>query len=59
LRDPEFNNFRLIVYSHNFTNPKNLAKIGRVDFEIIGLTEIAKKKKQKQKIQPTGLLSAK
>ena len=37
-------NFRLIVYSHCSTNPENLAKIGPVDFEIIGLTRIAKNK---------------
>ena len=33
---------RLIIYSHGYTNPKNLAKIGQIDFEIIGLTEIVK-----------------
>ena len=31
-------NFRLIIYNHNYTNPKNLAKIGWVDFKITGLT---------------------
>jgi len=32
-------NFRLIIRSHRSTNPGNLAKIGPVDLEIIGLTE--------------------
>jgi len=36
-------NFRLIVYSHGSTNRENLAKIGVVDVEIIGLKEIFKK----------------
>jgi len=30
-------NLRLIIYSHSSTNPKNLEKIGPVDFEINGL----------------------
>jgi len=30
-------NFRLIIYSHSSTNPENLAKIGPVILEIIGL----------------------
>jgi len=50
----EKTNFGLIVYSHNPNNPENLAKIGAVDFEIIGLTRIDKtrqiNKKQKQKM---------
>jgi len=33
---------RLIIYIHSSTNPENLAKIGPVDVEIIGLTEIIK-----------------
>jgi len=37
-------NFTLIIYSHGSTNPEKLAKIGPVDFEIIGLTEIVKTK---------------
>jgi len=35
-------NFRQIIYSHRSAKPDNLAKIGLVDFEIIGLTEIVK-----------------
>jgi len=35
--------FRLINYSDSSTNPENLAKIGRVDVKIIGLTEIVKR----------------
>jgi len=35
-----------------------LAKIGPVDFEIIGVTGIVKNKKLKQNVQPAGLLSA-
>jgi len=46
----------LINYSHSSTNPKNLAKIGLVDFEIIGLTGIVKKKKQN--MYPACLFSA-
>jgi len=34
--------FRLIIYSHSSTNPENLAKIGRVDFQITGPTGIVK-----------------
>jgi len=30
------------MYSHNSTNPANLVKIGPVDVEIIGPTEIDK-----------------
>jgi len=29
-------NFKFIIYSHSSSNPENLAKIGWVDFEIIG-----------------------
>ena len=36
-------NFRSFIYSHSSTNTENLAKIGQVDVEIIGLTEIADK----------------
>jgi len=35
-------NFGSIIYSHSSTNPKNLAKFGKVDFEIIDETEIVK-----------------
>jgi len=38
------NNFRLIIYSRSSTNPENLATVGPVDFEIIGLIEIVKNK---------------
>ena len=41
LRDRK-TNFQLIIYSHIYTNPENLGKIGPVDVEIIGLTEIVK-----------------
>jgi len=34
-------------FSHSSTNHKNLAKIGTVDAEIIGLTKIVKNKKQR------------
>jgi len=33
-------NFRFTIYSHSSTNPENLAKIGLVDLEIIGLTAV-------------------
>jgi len=36
------NNFRLIVYDNNSIKPGNLAKIGPVDAETIGLREIVK-----------------
>jgi len=36
-------NFRLVIYSCSSTNPANLAKIGPVGAEIIGLTRIHKK----------------
>ena len=42
------------IYLHSSTNPENLAKIGPVDVEIIGLTGIVKNKKQQQNIQPAG-----
>ena len=32
--------FRLIIYSHSSSIPENLAKIGLVSVEVIGLTEI-------------------
>jgi len=56
LRDRK-TNFRLITYGRNSTNPENLAKIGPVHFEIIGLAgieslETNKNKKQKQNTQP-------
>jgi len=35
--------FRLFIYSFSSTNRANLVKIGPVDFQIIGATEIAKK----------------
>jgi len=35
--------FGLIIYSHGSTDPENLADIGPVDFEIIGLTGIVQK----------------
>ena len=57
LRDQK-TNFRLIIHSHSSANPENLAKIGPVDFEIIGRQESLKNKKQKQNIWPAGLLSS-
>jgi len=36
-------NFRLVIDSHSSTNRENLAKIGPVDYEIIGVAEIIKK----------------
>ena len=54
LRDRK-TNFRLVIYSHSSTNPENLAKIGLVVVEIIGLTRIVKnidKQKQRQNISP-------
>jgi len=41
----ELHGHRLIIDSHSSTNPENLAKIGQVDFETIGLTGIVKNKK--------------
>jgi len=46
LRDGK-TNFRLIIYSHSSINPENLAKVGPVDFEIIGLTGIVINEKNK------------
>jgi len=40
--------FRLIISSNSSTNPANLTKMGPVNLEIIGLTEIGKNKKQQQ-----------
>jgi len=44
------------MYPRSSTNPENLAKIGQVVFEIIGLTEIVKKVKyilrHRQNISP-------
>jgi len=34
------NNFRLFIYGQSSTNHANFVKIGPVDVEIIGLTEI-------------------
>jgi len=45
LRDRK-THFGLTVYSHSSANPENLAKIGTVDFKIIGLTGITKIKKK-------------
>jgi len=36
------NNFRSFIYGQSSTNPTNFAKIGPVDVEIIGMTEITK-----------------
>jgi len=38
----EQNHFRSFIYGQSSTNPANLVKIGPVDFEIIGATEITK-----------------
>jgi len=37
-------NFRSFIYSHRSTKPANMLKIDPVDIEIIGPTEIVKKK---------------
>ena len=44
------------MYNHSSANPENLAKIGPVDVEIIGLTETVKiyYKKQQPNIQHAG-----
>jgi len=42
----------LIIYSSSSTNPENLANIGSVGVEIIGLTEIVKNVKQRQNSKP-------
>jgi len=48
--------FRLIVCSHSSTNPANLATIGPVDVETIGLAQIVKNKyknkQQRQNVSP-------
>jgi len=44
-------NFRSFIYSHSSTTPENLATIGRVYVEVIGLTEIVKKNKIKNKYE--------
>jgi len=46
LEESTKNNFRLIIFGHSSTKPENLAlaKIDPVDFEIIGLTGMAKNK---------------
>ena len=36
------NNFRPLIYGQSSTNPENFVKIGLVDVEITGLTEIIK-----------------
>jgi len=54
----EKNNFRLFIYSQSSTNPANFVKIGPVDVETIGLTEITKnikKIKHQQNISPPRL----
>jgi len=42
----------LIIYSSSSTNRENLANIGSVGVEIIGLTEIVKNVKQRQNSKP-------
>jgi len=52
------NNFRSFIYGQRSTSPANFVKIGPVDVEIIGLTEINKnviKIKHHQKISPPQL----
>ena len=44
--------FRLIVYSYSSANRENLAKIGPVDVEIIGLKEVFKKETKAEHISP-------
>jgi len=46
---------RLIVYSLSSTNPDNVTKIGPVDFEIIGLTEVVTNKDETE-AERTGLV---
>jgi len=41
-RGIEKNNFRSFIYGQSSNNSANFAKIGPVDVEIIGLTEITK-----------------
>jgi len=50
------NNFRLIIYSQTSTNNENLAKIGSVEFEIIGLTKIVKIRNNSRTYSPPCLL---
>jgi len=38
-----------MIYSRSCVNPENLAKVDRVDFDKIGLTEIVKNKFKTQK----------
>jgi len=38
-------NLRLIICSHSFANPENVAKISPVDFEIMAVTQIVENKK--------------
>jgi len=45
-------NFGSITYNHSSIESGNLAKIGPLDVEITGLTEIVENKKQQQNIQP-------
>jgi len=49
-------NFRLIIYSQTSTNTENLAKIGWVEFEIIGLTKIVKIRNNFRTYSPPCLL---
>jgi len=54
----EKNNFRSFIYSQSSINPANFVKIGPVDVETIGLTEITKnikKIKHQQNISPPRL----
>jgi len=46
-RGIEINNFRSFIYGQSSTNPANFVKIGPLDVEIIGLTEITKNTKNK------------
>ena len=52
------NDLRLFIYGQSFASPANFVKIGVVDDELIGLTEITKDiflKKHKQNISPPHL----
>jgi len=51
LRDRK-TNFRSFIYSQSSTNPADRVKIGPVNVDIIGLTEIVKNKKQRQNLSP-------
>jgi len=46
------NNFRSFTYGQSSTNPENFVKFGLADVEIIGLTEITKNIKSKNKTPP-------